>query len=281
MLSWLSGNSCRFKTYVANRVSHILELFTPERWRHVEGVENPADCASCGLLPSQLLAHPLWWNRPDWLQRDPVDWPKPFIPTSNYSSEENKEICLPTTISPARDPVFPLDRYLSILRITTWILRFIRNCQLYKKNNLISSPLTASELSTAESYWISLSLSQDQHFPHEINSLKSQHSISNSSSLISLYPFLDKQGLIKVGGQEGNSKRPYNAQHPVFLHAKHPLARLLITYEHKRLLHTGPLILSSSLSRRFHIIRGRNTIRSITRCCMTCRRKSARPQAQN
>ena len=283
VLSWLSGNPRRFKPYVANRVSQILELFTPERWRHVEGTENPADCASRGLLPSELLTHPLWWNGPDWLQRNPVDWPKPFIPISSHT-EETKEVCFLATTSPARDPIFPLDQYSSyskILRITAWIIRFIKNCQLHKENSqntLNSGPLTVSELSTAESYWISLS--QNQHFSREINSFKSQRSISNSSSLISLHPFLDKEGLVRVGGREGNSRRPYDTQHPVILHAKHPLARLLITYEHKRLLHAGPSLLSSSLSRRFHIIRGRNTIRSITRSCVICRRKSARPQAQ-
>ena len=59
VLNWISGNPRRFKTYVGNRVSRIVELIPPNRWNHVEGSENPADCASCGLQPSELLSHEL------------------------------------------------------------------------------------------------------------------------------------------------------------------------------------------------------------------------------
>ena len=44
ILSWLNGDPKRFKTYVCNRVSNIVELIGPDRWRHVCGAENPADC---------------------------------------------------------------------------------------------------------------------------------------------------------------------------------------------------------------------------------------------
>ena len=63
-LNWISGNPRRFKTYVGNRVSRIVELIPPNRWNHVEGIENSADCASRGLQPSELLSHKLWWEGP-------------------------------------------------------------------------------------------------------------------------------------------------------------------------------------------------------------------------
>ena len=62
VLSWLVGNPRRFKTFVGNRISYIVELISPNRWRHVNGTDNPADCASRGLFPSELLDHNLWWN---------------------------------------------------------------------------------------------------------------------------------------------------------------------------------------------------------------------------
>lgn len=46
VLSWLIGNPRRFKTYVGNRVSHIMDLVAPERWCHVSGLDNPAREAS-------------------------------------------------------------------------------------------------------------------------------------------------------------------------------------------------------------------------------------------
>ena len=65
--------SRRFKTYVGNRVSSIVEQFPPKRWNHVIGVENPADCASCGILPFELLEHKLWWDGPPWLRMDSIN----------------------------------------------------------------------------------------------------------------------------------------------------------------------------------------------------------------
>ena len=55
VLNWLAGNPRQFKTFVGNRVSLITDLVTPSHWHHVEGSDNPADCASRGLLPSELL----------------------------------------------------------------------------------------------------------------------------------------------------------------------------------------------------------------------------------
>ena len=55
VLSWLVGSPRRFKTFVGNRISHIVELISPDRWRYVNGTDDPADCVSRGLLPSELL----------------------------------------------------------------------------------------------------------------------------------------------------------------------------------------------------------------------------------
>ena len=49
VVSWLDGNPRRFKTYVGNRISFILDRIPPSHWNHVPGEENPADCASRGF----------------------------------------------------------------------------------------------------------------------------------------------------------------------------------------------------------------------------------------
>ena len=52
VLHWFIGNLKRFKMYVRYRVSNIVELLGLECWHHVSGMDNPADCASRGLFPS-------------------------------------------------------------------------------------------------------------------------------------------------------------------------------------------------------------------------------------
>lgn len=67
VLNWLDGNPRMFKTFVGNRVSCTLELIPSNHWHHVSGLQNPADCASRGIFPSELLEHALWWDGPEWL----------------------------------------------------------------------------------------------------------------------------------------------------------------------------------------------------------------------
>ena len=68
VLNWLKGSPKTFKTYVCNRVSYIVETIPNTNWFHVNGADNPADCASRGMFPSELLDHGLWWKGPAWLR---------------------------------------------------------------------------------------------------------------------------------------------------------------------------------------------------------------------
>ncbi len=68
VLNWLSGCSRKFKTFVENRIAGIVDVITLNRWNHVFSQDNPADCASQGVYPSELLNLSLWWKGPDWLK---------------------------------------------------------------------------------------------------------------------------------------------------------------------------------------------------------------------
>ena len=63
VLSWLRRNPRRFRTFVGNRVSEVIESVPPNRWQHVKGIDNPADPASRGLFPTELMKNGLWWGR--------------------------------------------------------------------------------------------------------------------------------------------------------------------------------------------------------------------------
>ena len=86
VLNWIISNSRRFKIYVGNRARCIVDLVPSNHWHHVEGSKNPADCASRGLLPSELLTHDLWWNGSSWLKRGIQDWPVPHNAPLNEPS---------------------------------------------------------------------------------------------------------------------------------------------------------------------------------------------------
>ena len=219
-----------------------------------------------------------------WLRLLPSEWPKQSsLPTAETSNEE-RDICFISTVQP-KSPIVPLEHYSTftrLKRVTAWVLRFVNNCRARKGDDnilpVVTPHLTIRELFTAENYWISLS--QEDHFSKEIDALKSKHTVPSASCLLSLHPILDSLNILRVGGREQNSKLSYSRMHPVILHGKHPVTKLIIYTEHMRLLHAGPTLLASSLCRRFHITSSRKVIRDITRRCVTCRRNSAKPQAQ-
>ena len=120
-----------------------------------------------------------------------------------------------------------------------WILRFVNNCRLSKRLTRVAekSCLTVPELIAAEKYLVRFS--QEAHFTDEIISLKAGKGLSRGSNLLVLHPLVDFDGVLRVGGRECN---------PVILHGKQVLTRLIIRFEHLRLLHAGPtLVFSLSL----------------------------------
>ena len=170
---------------------------------------------------------------------------------------------------------------LSFPRIVTphlpGIFCFLSNCSALKKRSpRVSRPISKRELEQATTYWVSIS--QATHFTSECEALKSNTTLPKSSPLLSLCPFLADNKPLRVGGRQRNSKLPYAQCHPLILHSKHPVTKLLIYTEHLCLLHAGPLLIAASIGRRFHIIGGRKAIRSVTRSCVICRRRSLRPQ---
>ena len=67
VLAWLKGNPHRFKMYVGNRVAQILELIPADHRSHVGSEDNPADCASRGIFPTDITCggmdlHDLCYN---------------------------------------------------------------------------------------------------------------------------------------------------------------------------------------------------------------------------
>ena len=123
VLNWLDGSPKRFNTYVGNRISTIVDLIPPNRWRHVRSADNPADCGSRGIYPSELLNHSLWWNGSNLLKGPPSIWPeKPFLPP-NQKDVDEREVSL-HVLAQNLTPVIPIDRFSSfdqLKRVTAWI----------------------------------------------------------------------------------------------------------------------------------------------------------------
>ena len=187
------------------------------------------------------------------------------------------------TLAVIEDPLIPVDKFSSFnlyKRLTAWTIRFIHSCKSrVRATQPKSGPLTTDELNLATNYWYSII--QRTHLSDELRILitKSQK-IPMSSNIYSLNPFVDDQGMLRVGGRQQKARFSYNSRHPIILDSRHPLTKLLIRSEHIRLLHGGSLLVSSSLFRNFHILGGHRAIRSIVRSCVICRRRNPKAKPQ-
>jgi hypothetical protein len=267
--------------HVGNWISIIMELLPTDRWHHVSVVDNPADCASRGLVPAELLQHALWWDHP---MGQPGSSSHLLIGQFNHLSlqmiqlkKQEKSPCMWRSPQPhsflwITIPALPdwnawLPGYFILWRIAE-----------RKVSRIDLSLLSVEELHKSECYW--LQLIQRSYFDDEMRVLREQSSLDSSSPLLSLSLLIDFSNLLRVGGRQQLSRSSYELQHPIILHGKHPLTRLIIRTEHLRLMHAGPTLLAASLACRYHILGGRKIVRSVTRVCITCRRNSARPQSQ-
>ncbi|KMQ87989.1 hypothetical protein RF55_12602, partial [Lasius niger] len=158
-LGWIQGHPSKWKTYVANRVAEIQRLLPDARWNHLPGKNNPADCASRGLLPTELVDHHLWWSGPDFLHSShPVPSCQLQTVPIDCQTEQRARVMTATTVEPTEEHHL-LKRYSylhRLLRVTAWCRRWLTATHRSKGTQGRGHPLTAPEVNEAEKLWIRL-----------------------------------------------------------------------------------------------------------------------------
>lgn len=64
--------------------------------------------------------------------------------------------------------------------------------------------------------------------------------------------------------------------YPAHLPSDNPVVQFWISWNHKKLMHTGVSLLTTELKETFCIIKARNTIRTVVQRCEMCKHFSAR-----
>ncbi|KAF8784540.1 hypothetical protein HNY73_010203 [Argiope bruennichi] len=258
VLSWLSSPPRNWKPFVANRTSEILDLIPQNRWRYVPSKENPADIGSRGLSPKDLPDCRLWWEGPTFLTSSEADWPKQPVFKNNDSvlKEKKKTACVFAAIL-KNDLIDSLiekySSYTKLINVLCFCIRFINNCKTGKVNNStgIIEPITSKERIFARN--IIVKYVQTVFFDAEINCIRSNQIMPKKSPLSALCPFIDKDGLLRVGGRLQNASLQYNAKHPIILPNQHKLSILIVQYFHILNLHACGNLLMGNFS--FDVIR--------------------------
>lgn len=268
-LTWIKSSPHRWKSFVSNRTTQIQELVSPKNWHHVKTRDNPADCASRGLTPGELLKSSLWWVGPDWLRSGENVVGEQFDPV--LVSEEERQISLSTFVSQSivDDLLSRFSSLSQIKRIMSYVLRFVHNLKNPRRFGVLSS------MELKQAFFFLIKYVQQSVFSTDIHNLINKKPISKP--LRKLNPFLGEDGLLRVGGRLSFSGLAYEHKHPALLPSSHRLTELVIQYFHQVYLHPGAQTLQYLLAQQVWILSARRSINKIIAKCHTCFRLNPKP----
>ncbi|UYV77734.1 hypothetical protein LAZ67_15002083 [Cordylochernes scorpioides] len=270
VLCWIKSESKHWKPFVGNRIAEIQRLTLQSSWSYVSTKDNPADCASRGITSSELVNHSLWWNGPDWLSNSSLQDPLPI------TYELPKEVChekrktvpiVHFTTCPILDFIFKFSTFRKLSRVTAWLLRFIHNAR-YSSDKIKHKELSSNELDN--SIRTLIQIIQSSEFKTEIQCCNQSKVLPTNSKLLSLNPFIDSSGILRVGGRLRKSNLQFNEKHPIILPHNHFVTELIVQQFHVEHLHSGLQLTLCAIRQKYWIPSGRILVKRLINRCMTC-----------
>ena len=310
VMGYIRNVTRHFHIFVANRVQQIHEHTKPQQWQYINTHSNPADAASRGLTAKQLLnddsrwlrgPHFLWncglyqaqvENTPELL--DPND-PEVKVSTLVTQSAES----YPDFFETAR-----LDRYSDWLRVRRAVavcLRFkrlLREKRVQKTTEAQTSksvedssksyqPVDIEEIGQAETEIIRCL--EHEHFKDEIEALsllqahgefvdrkrakQRNFNLKKCSSLYRLDPYLDVNGILRVGGRLRRANMPDVSKHPIILPRRSHVTTLILQYCHEATKHQGSGMTHNEVRQRgYWMIGGTSAVSDFVSKCIKCRK---------
>ncbi|XP_011174949.3 uncharacterized protein LOC105207218 [Solenopsis invicta] len=265
-LNWITSSSRKWAVFVANRVGEIQRLTDHGSWRHISSSNNPADILSRGVSPMELIAESKWWHGPGFLQLDDNLWPSSSFVHMGEDKERRKTIAVASVIGECivSKLTSKFSNLNKISRIVAYCLRFRTNRRPDEPIRLVSPDEKSLALS------IMCRAVQKRTFVDEYRALNGGSNISLSSNLLSLSPFMDEAGLMRVGGRLKNANISFDSCHPILLPRSDNLTRLIIEHEHVRNLHAGTQATMAAVRQRYWPLAIRSTTQKIVQNCITC-----------
>ncbi|XP_062551107.1 uncharacterized protein LOC134216156 [Armigeres subalbatus] len=279
VLRWIQATPTMWTTYVANRVAKIQTITEKGHWRHVPGMDNPADLISRGISPGEIVANRFWWQGPRWLELGSELWPKAATNFEEEGEDERRRTVVASSASPYSEfndqYIGRFGSYTDMIRRTAYWLRLMDLLRKPREERKDGSFLSTVELRQAEN--VLVRRIQKEFFSKEWKAIINKTIIPSNSPLRWYNPFISTDGIMRVGGRLNNSLETEDIKHPIPLPARHKFTRMLLHYYHERLLHAGPQLMLAVVRLRFLPLGGRSVAKQIVHECLKCFR--SRPTA--
>lgn len=276
VLAWICSETRRFKPFVSVRVGEIQDNSDPAQWRHVPGEQNVADDVSRGIPVESLAGR--WQYGPDFLRLPESEWPQDSSVADKVDVEtEHRKVNIVGEQIKTRSPI-DCDKFSSwrrLIRVTAYTLRFIRKVRArgHKESaeegiplKSEDGPLSPEELKDAETFWLK-------------ESQKTLRDRLSKGEFRNLSPYVDQEGVWRVGGRADKALVSYETRHPVLLPGDHRISRLIVQHAHQ-FGHPGVATTVAKTRIKYWIVRAHDLAKSIKFRCVVCREIGARVESQ-
>ena len=283
VLKYLNNTTNRYQRFVSNRISFIREHTNITSWRFVPSQENPADIASRGATVNELLKSDIWVSGPEFLLESTDEWPR--NPILEEISEDDPELVKSKLIFATQVEILQANKPTDLLlkSSSSWTKIKIRVAafllfkrKLNKQENLEVCPALLMEAEKNIFKYI-----QNKFYRSIISILENKNKIMKKNPLSKLNPFIDKDGLLRVGGRLSNALNiPYESKHPVIIPSEHHITEILVRFIHEKLGHMGKETILAELRQQYWIVGANKLVKRILRACIACRKRQGRASNQ-
>ncbi|XP_062714276.1 uncharacterized protein LOC134291034 [Aedes albopictus] len=279
VLNWIRSDPRKYRQYVAFRVTEILDETEVTDWRKVPSRMNVADEATKWGNGPCFDQGSRWYKAPEFLYKPECDWPDEVI--EQTTAEELKIV--------AMHQVVPAEQVIDFTRFSRWekltgtlavVLRFGKRKTETRTNNPSSESRRYAESVMvrliqmgryAEEYRV---LQRNQQVQAEERQL-----VDRSSCLFKLSPFLDPDGVIRMGSRIGYAECvPYEAKFPAILPKDHYVTHLVLNWFHRKYGHANNETIVNEVRQRFHVSELRTAVKKVARSCSWCKVYKSKPK---
>ncbi|XP_062542503.1 uncharacterized protein LOC134210471 [Armigeres subalbatus] len=198
VLAWLRSDSRRYHQFVSFRVGEILSLTSVTEWHYVPSKLNVADDATKWNSGPSFDPNSRWFQGPLFLRKPQEDWPKELVDKCREVEAASEEVNF-VAVHRVIEEVIDVERFSSwhrMLRTMVYVHRAVDIWKHIREKNKRCSEINRNEFVRAEiALWRQ---AQWKEYEEEINELKKGCSVPKRSSLYSLSPVLDEQGVIRM-----------------------------------------------------------------------------------
>ena len=288
VLGYIYNRTRRFYTYVSNRIERVLSSSQPTQWSFVSTQNNPADAGTRGVPPDNMVNN-IWLKGPPESVYATVE-SEPGYPLQNPEGDKeirHEVVSMAAVSAEEKDPSMSsrFQRYSSLPSLIRTISTLQHVCQSFNGYcECVGWHLcqgSTDKVSRLKAQNLVIKVFQQDWFPAEILRLTQGMPVPSNSTLLPLNPFLDQDGILRVGGRLKHAKLPISGKNPIIIPGKSHLAILLIRHFHEKVLHQGRHFTEGAVREGgFWIIGGKRKISSYIFNCIQCRRLRGVRQSQ-